>query len=236
MGLLNQGATCYLNSLIQTLFMTPPFRSLVLAMGIHKSSVDQKSDYLDSLNKWQILSSLQKLFAEMSGLDQVAASTGAVTSSFGWTGAEGSEQQDIQEAMRVLLDVIARACLGLKEHSSLMEMFQSRFENVIQCEHGHQSIRPEECMDFQVQVQGMGDLKKGIADLMNWELLEQDNKYFCSQCDKKVDAKKGIRVTRLADVLCLSLNRFTFDFQKMDRVKVNDRFTFDLLLHGEEFG
>lgn len=57
-GLLNQGATCYLNSLIQTLFMTPPFRTLILDMPINGHSVQHKSDYLDSHNKWQILSTL----------------------------------------------------------------------------------------------------------------------------------------------------------------------------------
>lgn len=58
----------------------------------------------------------------------------------------------------------------------------------------------------------MGDLQTAVAHLMEWELLDKDNKYFCTQCDSKVDAKKGIRINQLADVLCLSLNRFTFDF------------------------
>ena len=51
--------------------------------------------------------------------------------------------------------------------------------------------------------------------------MDGDNKYLCSGCGVKVAARKGIRVERLADVLCLSLNRFEFDLYRMERVKVN---------------
>jgi ubiquitin C-terminal hydrolase len=41
-GLSNQGATCYMNSLIQTLFMTPEFRNALY-----------KWDFDDTYNKWR---------------------------------------------------------------------------------------------------------------------------------------------------------------------------------------
>jgi uncharacterized UBP type Zn finger protein len=34
-GLLNQGATCYLNSLVQSLYATVEFRSLLYQVGFH---------------------------------------------------------------------------------------------------------------------------------------------------------------------------------------------------------
>ena len=106
-GLLNQGATCYLNSLVQTLFMTPQFQKLILELDISQSdNIDIKNNYLDNLNKWEILIEMQKLFAEMKYVDKQAASTEKMTRSFGWENNESVEQQDIQEAMRVLIDVV----------------------------------------------------------------------------------------------------------------------------------
>ena len=42
-GLINQGATCYLNALLQSLFVVPEFRQLVLNLKFQPSVV-QNSD------------------------------------------------------------------------------------------------------------------------------------------------------------------------------------------------
>lgn len=53
-------------------------------------------------------------------------------------------------------------------------------------------------------------------------MLEADNAYFCEKCDKKVDALKRACVKKLPRYLITSLKRFEFDFDTMNRVKVND--------------
>ena len=56
-GLSNQGATCYMNSAIQTLFMTPEFRKSVFEWRYIPEVHGQKEH--------SILYQLQKLFAEL---------------------------------------------------------------------------------------------------------------------------------------------------------------------------
>ncbi len=75
-GMINEGSTCYLNSLIQTLFMTPEFRRNVYAY-IHNSKRLE--------NKNSIPFQLQKLFVLLQTTKQKPISTKGLLKSFQWT-------------------------------------------------------------------------------------------------------------------------------------------------------
>lgn len=59
-----------------------------------------------SKSKHNFLLGFQRLFSEMSASDVRAVATDYLNKSFGWEGAQHQEQQDIQEAMRVIFDTI----------------------------------------------------------------------------------------------------------------------------------
>jgi ubiquitin C-terminal hydrolase len=61
-------------------------------------------------------------------------------------------------------------------------------------------------------------------------MLEGDNAYLCTKCDKKVDTLKRTCVKELPRYLIVTLKRFEFDFDRMVRVKVNDYCEFPLEL------
>uniref|UniRef100_A0A8C6DPM9 Ubiquitin carboxyl-terminal hydrolase 40 n=1 Tax=Moschus moschiferus TaxID=68415 RepID=A0A8C6DPM9_MOSMO len=86
-GIRNQGGTCYLNSLLQTLHFTPEFREALFSLGPEElGSLDDK-DKPDA--KVRVIPlQLQRLFAQLLLLDQEAASTVDLTDSFGWTSDE----------------------------------------------------------------------------------------------------------------------------------------------------
>ena len=94
-GLFNQGATCYLNSLLQSLFFTPEFRSALLHRWQYNAVSHPKADKC-------IPYQLQLLFARLLASKRPAVETAALTRSFRWTDAESFRQHDIQELMRVL--------------------------------------------------------------------------------------------------------------------------------------
>jgi ubiquitin carboxyl-terminal hydrolase 7 len=70
-GLLNHGATCYLNSVIQTLFHCEVFKKSILSVSDENST--------------PIIIELKKLFIAMTYTSRAAINTRNLLTAFGWT-------------------------------------------------------------------------------------------------------------------------------------------------------
>ena len=92
-GLTNESMTCFLNSLMQALFYTKPFRN-----AIYAQSADADSP---------IVKSLSKLFATLEMTCRRAVSTKELTEAFGWGDSQRSYQSDIHELQTILFDSLA---------------------------------------------------------------------------------------------------------------------------------
>uniref|UniRef100_A0A8C8LTI4 USP domain-containing protein n=1 Tax=Oncorhynchus tshawytscha TaxID=74940 RepID=A0A8C8LTI4_ONCTS len=119
-GLVNQAMTCYLNSLLQTLFMTPEFRNLCPKTIFYLSTEDPVTS---------IPYQLQRLFLLLQTSKKRAIETTDVTRSFGWDSSEAWQQHDVQELCRVMFDALEQKwkqtdCI-CKECSALSVVNQS---------------------------------------------------------------------------------------------------------------
>jgi ubiquitin carboxyl-terminal hydrolase 9/24 len=66
-------------------------------------------------------------------------------------------------------------------------------------------------------------------------MLDGENAYLCEKCNKKVSALKRMCLKKLPNHLILVLKRFEFDFDSMQKVKINDMCEFPMTLNMEEF-
>jgi ubiquitin carboxyl-terminal hydrolase 47 len=55
------------------------------------------------------------------------------------------------------------------------------------------------------------------------ETLDGANQYACENCNKKCDAKKGLKFVNVPYLLTLHLMRFDFDYNSLHRLKLNDK-------------
>lgn len=91
-GLYNQGATCYINSAIQSLFHIPLFRKTIFDIPTANEKDQQHSVPLN----------LQCLFYNLQN-GKSTCTTKMLTTSFGWEKNEVFHQQDIEEFFKMLL-------------------------------------------------------------------------------------------------------------------------------------
>ena len=53
-------------------------------------------------------------------------------------------------------------------------------------------------------------------------MLDGQNQYYCEKCEKKVDALRRESIKSLPNTLMVVLKRFSFDFERMTKIKIND--------------
>ena len=90
-----------MNSLLQSLYMTPEFRQFIYSWKYNEDLHGNK-DYC-------IPYQLQKLFANLQLSRRNFVDTKGLTKSFGWESAMSFEQHDVQELCRVLFDAIEQS-------------------------------------------------------------------------------------------------------------------------------
>ena len=225
-GLKNQGATCYMNALLQVYYHVRALRHAVYR-------VPTAGD--DSLS---MPLQLQRVFASLQR-GAAAVSTKALTRSFGWDSHQTFMQHDVQELNRVLLDKLEERMAGTgaaaRVDGTVGALFEGQLESFITClEVAYESSRAESFYDIQLDVKGCADLVSSFRKFVEVERLVGENQYEAEGHGKQ-DAEKGFRFTRLPPVLTIHLKRFEYDAVRDGMVKVNDRFAFSRRLDLTEF-
>jgi len=238
-GLQNTANTCYMNTLFQSLFMTNRFVwrlfNFQLVLKKNPSKVDQE-DFDFGV---KLVDLLRRLLAKMIFTGHKHTDIWEVLQAFPDIYRSG-EQQDVMETVRFVFDK-----LGGSDQPLIREVFSGELSEKFMCQVcGNVKSRPETFSDLVLRVPTEDEvLKLGLLPTtqalldqrLKFEYLDDDNLLFCEKCQQNQKTGKWCEIVSPPIHLCVHLNRFTFNMEKMDftKEKTPDRALHLCALHGD---
>ncbi|KAI9830076.1 MAG: hypothetical protein M1826_005069 [Phylliscum demangeonii] len=222
-GLYNLSNTCYLNSLFTQLFMNVAFRGFMLQANVPDAAGSQR-----------LLSETQKLFAHMQNSWQVAVEPKELAGSIRTYENENIDvtiQMDVDEFYNLLFDRWEGQILSDDDKKVFRSFYGGQLvQQVKSKECPHVSEREEPFSAIQCDIKGKSTLQDSLKAYVEGDMMEGDNKYSCTSCNRHVDAVKRTCLKEIPDNLIFHLKRFDFDLRTMQRSKINDHFEFPLTI------
>ena len=227
-GLLNLGATCYLNTLVQVLFMNVHFRHTLYQYRSPPRSSAAASGGSGSGDSDGVVLLLQQLFGLMEYGPQTYESPESIVTELG---LRRHVQQDVNEFNNLFLgslEACLKECAGEGEEvERVKRLVASEFAgesiSTVKSQCGHVSQRSSSFLDVCLMIHGKKTLLDCLSAFVEPEPLTAHNAYYCGRCQAKHDAEKQTRFSTLPPVLNLQLIRFHFDKDSGARKKLNDR-------------
>ncbi|XP_061387828.1 ubiquitin carboxyl-terminal hydrolase puf [Musca vetustissima] len=224
-GLTNLGATCYMASCIQHLYMMPQARAAVLRVPPGKAQKHAPT-----------LLELQRMFAYLLESERKAYNPRSFCRVYQMDHQplNTGEQKDMAEFFIDLVSKLEEMTPDLKD--LVKRLFCGTLSNnVVSLDCDHVSRTAEEFYTVRCQVADMRNLQESLDEVTVKDTLEGDNMYTCSQCGKKVRAEKRACFKKLPQILCFNTMRYTFNMVTMLKEKVNTHFSFPMRLNMSDY-
>lgn len=214
-GLKNGGATCYMNAVLQQLFMMPGVPEYLL-------SIDNEMD------KQSVFFQLQNVFAHLKESKLEYYLPESFWKAFRMWGQEVNirEQQDAFDFFISMTDQIDEHLKKIKKEPVFKNIFEGIFSNQFICKDcPHRYEREEAFLGLNLPIKS-GNLQESLLQFVKDELLDGDNSYNCEQCNEKRSAIKRTCIKKLPKFLCIQLKRFDYDWESNRSLKFDDYFEF----------
>eukprot|EP01117_Protostelium_nocturnum_P020087 TRINITY_DN8887_c0_g2_i3.p1 TRINITY_DN8887_c0_g2~~TRINITY_DN8887_c0_g2_i3.p1 ORF type:complete len:1974 (+),score=754.24 TRINITY_DN8887_c0_g2_i3:584-6505(+) len=226
-GLKNLGCTCYMNSLVQQLYMIPQFRTGIL--GVPLDHGDGESFAMQ----------LQCVFGQLQESLRVACNPESFTKvnkDYDGNPMDPMVQMDVDEYFNMFCEKLEESLKGSVQAKLTTNIWGGKLTTQLICiDCPHRYERDELFYTISLDIKNKRDIREALELYVKGEKLESDNAYFCEKCAQKRNTLKRTCIKTLPNTLFINLKRFEFDFDTMKKEKLNDYCEFPEFLNLEEF-
>ena len=235
-GLKNMTSTCYLNSIIQQLYMIPSLRETILK--------------IENPSKVNILYELQLLFSALKIYENSYYDPRSFVIA---NNLNFAEQMDADEFYGTLIDKIEKDikeiyCPKINDKSDVNKINNYKYKDLfnyffgirvldelqfVDC--GHKRYNEFCYYNIQVEIKNCNNLYESLNNYFKAEVMDGDNKINCEECNTKRICHKHLLLKSLPNLLVICLKRFEFDYETMLKFKLNKYFEFPFQLNMKDY-
>ena len=228
-GLKNLGCICYMNSILQQVYMVPTFRYAIMGFNDTNKKEQEISDD-DSLNQLQIMYTYLTLSEKE---DYNPKNFCKAFKDFDGNPINIMVQQDSQEFFNNFFDKMENNLKKSKYKYIINDVFVGRTCSSVICDScKHVSNRFEDFYNLTLEVKNINNLNDSLHKLITPEKIED---FKCSNCNKNVTINKRTSLSDLPNILVFHLKRFYMNYEIERTEKINSRFEFPLNINMKEF-
>ena len=244
-GLQNMSSTCYLNSIMQQLYMIPMLRESIL-----KIKNTSKNNILYEL---QLLFSALKIY-EFAYYDPRSFVVANKLNFY--------EQMDADEFYGTFIDKVENDIKtlystptptsnpeqGPKDNIKDTKNENYKYKNIFNYFFGIEVLDELEFVDckhkrnnkffynsIQLEIKGFDNINDSLKNYFKTEVMDGDNKINCEKCKIKRNCHKHLVFNTLPNIFVIILKRFEFDYNTMLKYKLNKYFEFPFKLDMKEY-
>ena len=235
-GLKNIGCICYMNSILQQMYMVVPFRNAIMSADDKKGVKHNSSIYNNNFFDDNLLHQLQRMYTYLTFSEKQAYNPKDFCSSFKDLDGQPINihlQQDSQEFYNNLCDKIEANLKKTKYKYVIDNIFTGKMCSSVICEKCKTvSNRFEDFYNLSLEVKNITNLYDSLKKFTQPEKIEQFN---CEVCKKKVTISKRTSLAKLPNVLFVHLKRFYMNYETEATEKINSRFEFPKTINLKNF-
>ena len=228
-GLKNLGCICYMNSIMQQMYMVPTFRYAILQSDDHKAIETNTFD--DNL-----LHQLQRMYTYLLLSQKEYYNPKMFCSALKDMDGNATNvlvQQDSQEFLNSFCDKIETHLKHTEFKYIINDVFVGRTCSQVICDAcKHVSNRFEDFYNLTLEVKNINNLNESLEKMI---LPEKIGDFNCESCKNKVTITKRTTLADLPNVLIVHLRRFWMNYDQFRTEKINSSFTFPTEINLKKF-